>query len=217
MQRKGIPQHRYKQEEIEFLKENSEKLSRQALADAFNEKFGTSLSAYMVKAACCRRGFKAASDGRFSKGMVSWCKGMSKEEFESHMSKESFERMQKGQYGHGRMRDDGYAVGTEVCRKNYIFVKVSDDKTLPYGKRWKLKHNCIWEQKHGEIPKGHMVIFKDGNPQNCTEDNLLLISRAQNAVMAKNHLHSDVPEFTETGASMAQLLITISNIERKRT
>jgi hypothetical protein len=45
---------------------------------------------------------------------------------------------------------------------------------------WRPKHHLVWESHHGQpIPKGHAVIFGDGNNRNFDPDNLILVSRAQ--------------------------------------
>ena len=48
-----------------------------------------------------------------------------------------------------------------------------------------LKHRYIWQQHHGEVPKGSMVVFKDGNRKNTDISNLLLITRGLNARLTK--------------------------------
>lgn len=48
-----------------------------------------------------------------------------------------------------------------------------------------LKHRYIWQQHHGEVPKGSMVVFKDGNRKNTDISNLLLITRELNARLTK--------------------------------
>ena len=58
-----------------------------------------------------------------------------------------------------------------------IEIKVKDPN------RWKLKHRYIWEKENGKIPKGMLLIFKDNNKLNIDLDNLMLISRAENAVI----------------------------------
>ena len=76
-------------------------------------------------------------------------------------------------------------VGSErVNVDGYVEVKVAEPN------RWRLKHRVVWEAENGEIPPGHNVQFKDGNPLNVSPDNLYLISRSeqlrtQNSLIAR--------------------------------
>lgn len=52
---------------------------------------------------------------------------------------------------------------------------------------WAPLHRHLWEKKHGPIPAGHIVAFVDGDSMNCALSNLMLISRAQNALRNVNY------------------------------
>ena len=47
------------------------------------------------------------------------------------------------------------------------------------ARRWVPEHRRLWETEHGPIPAGHVVAFKDGDKQNVTLDNLVLMTRAE--------------------------------------
>jgi len=64
-----------------------------------------------------------------------------------------------------------------------IYVKISDKRNVSAYKNWKSKHQLIYEQHHGPVPKGHFVRFKDGNNRNFDINNLILVSRSQNMRM----------------------------------
>ena len=74
-------------------------------------------------------------------------------------------------------------IGTErVSKDGYIEVKTSrlSDRQNA-NKCWKPKHRLIWEAEHGPAPRGHIVVFLDGDKTNCSLDNLACISRADAA------------------------------------
>lgn len=52
---------------------------------------------------------------------------------------------------------------------------------------WVPLHRHIWEKKHGPIPAGHLISFKDGNSMNCKLSNLRLISKAENALRNRDY------------------------------
>ena len=50
---------------------------------------------------------------------------------------------------------------------------------------WDLLHRELWRRRHGEIPEGMCVVFKDKDPMNCRMSNLELITRSEN--VTRNH------------------------------
>ncbi len=102
----------------------------------------------------------------------------------------------------GRMRETQFKRGqrTGMAAKNwrpvgtilpdsdgYLRIKVREAKhgKEPTGfgntKVWPLYQRYVWEQHNGPIPPKHLVVFKDGNRQNCAIENLECISMAENA------------------------------------
>lgn len=210
IRRKGIPQHHYTDEEKQFLKDNSSEMTRKELTDRFNDRFGTKQSVQSIVSICSTLKYRCGNDGRFKKGQKSWCKKIEKEEWLSHLSEESLARIRNGQFGQGRKRNDAYPVGHELWRNGYITVKVTDDKNIPFSKRWRFKHVLLWEKFHKmKVPDGCIVIFKDGNNTNFDIGNLLMISRKQGAVLAVWNGFSK-GNLTELYAKSAKLL-TMAN------
>ena len=73
--------------------------------------------------------------------------------------------------------------------------------------KWRGKHVILWEQEHGPRPKGHKVIFADGNHRNFTPENLILVSNGELLIM--NHLKLVTPDaaLTKTGRTVAKLCL----------
>lgn len=86
--------------------------------------------------------------------------------------------MTRGQFQHGNRPWSWKPVGTErVSSDGTLQRKVSDT-----GKRsvdWQSVQSIVYREHHGEIPKGHIVIFRDGNNRNFSRDNLEAITRAE--------------------------------------
>lgn len=80
-------------------------------------------------------------------------------------------------------------IGTETVDKDgYTKRKVRDDAPPGQSRRnWKFVHVLLWEEKNGPVPKGHAVVFKDGNKRNLRIDNLELVSRRD--LMKRNSVH----------------------------
>ena len=68
------------------------------------------------------------------------------------------------------------------------------------------KSRYVYEQAYGTIPKGHKVIFADGNNRNFDLDNLVLVSNAEELIMNKRKLMKEDASLTKTGALIAKVL-----------
>jgi len=107
---------------------------------------------------------------RFKKGQTPWNKGI-KGSIPNNVT--SFK---KGNLPHNT-RNEGE---TRLDKEGYVLVKIAH-------KKWIRKHRLIWEQAHGEIPKGYVIRIKDGNKENYSLENMELISCADN--MRLNTIH----------------------------
>ncbi len=121
---------------------------------------------------------EAAKATRFRKGCIPPNKG-------KRMSPELYAKLAPTMFKKGHTPGNHKPVGSErVNVDGYIERKVAEPN------KWECKHRIIWRQAHGDIPKGYNIQFKDGNPLNCTLENLYIISRAeqmqtQNSLMAR--------------------------------
>ena len=78
-----------------------------------------------------------------------------------------------------------------------------------------LKHVFVWEQHNGKVPKGHVVIFLDGNTLNTDISNLALISRNELLTLNRNNLHGKSQEITKTGINLARLINKTNEIKKR--
>jgi hypothetical protein len=101
-------------------------------------------------------------------------------------------------------------VGSESIRSDgYTWVKIAE----PH--KWREKHVLIWEAANGKVPKGHAILFADGNSQNITLENMLLVSRAQLVRLNQKHLVGDSADLTRAGILVADIMNTMA--ERRRS
>jgi hypothetical protein len=112
---------------------------------------------------------------RFKKGHVPANKNkkMPPEVYEK--SKHTF--FQKGNRPHNTREGDG-AITKRATGYWYIRIKLG---------KWRQLHTHTWEQANRPLQKGEMVKFRDGNPDNCSLDNLYLCTRSEN--MKNNTFH----------------------------
>ena len=84
-----------------------------------------------------------------------------------------------------------------------IFVTVK----IGMPNKWECKHRLVYKEHYGEIPDGYMVSFADRNYLNFDPDNLILVSKSENAILNKYKLRFNDKELTKTGLTLSKLII----------
>ncbi len=195
----------YTQEQIEFLRELSEKgLFNSEMARLFNQRFGTSRTESAIKNMRTKYGLKTSARKVWQKGHEPWNKGR---------KGVSYEGMKATQYKKGSKAHNWVPIGSErITKDGYIQVKVQDGQLQ---KNWKGKHILVWEEHNGPVPPGHAVIFGDGNIRNFSPGNLLLVSRKQLARLNQRNLIQNDVELTKTGVLIADIYNRIGEKKKK--
>lgn len=185
--------HKWTAEQKGFMAEFVPGHSHQEILDAVNENFSLNLALTQIKSYIKNNHLNTGRTGHFKKGHQPANKG------KNHPSRG---RTIETQFKSGSMPHNHLPVGSEVLNTDgYWQVKIADPGV------WKLKHRLIWEQLHGSIPKGSVVIFADQDRNNFAEENLILITRQQLVRMNQNGLIKADQGATKTGAIIAELLI----------
>ncbi|MDT0679661.1 HNH endonuclease signature motif containing protein [Staphylococcus chromogenes] len=110
-------------------------------------------------------------------------------------------------YSKGRKSFNTLPIGSKsVDKDGYIIYKHSVDGGH-YRKNWKLYHHHLWEQAYGDIPKGHIVVFLNGNNRDFRLDNLYCIPRAAWIKAYKEDMISDDPEMLKTTLILNKLIL----------
>lgn len=171
--------NRYTPEQVQWLRDNRPELAGQALAGQFNRRFGVAVNLAALLAFCKRRGFAAGRDGRFTAGFEPWNKGLTG----LHLSPAT-------EFKPRRLPHNWLPVGTARLNKDgYRELKTAEPK------EWRHVHVLIWESRHGPVPKGCCIIFRDGDKNHLAQDNLACVSRSELARLNKNgygRLHADL-------------------------
>jgi hypothetical protein len=160
----------WKLSELKFISNNLH-LSDKELADHF------SVSESSVDGTRQRHKIFRPTDGRFKKGKKTWNTGIS-----FNAGGRSIQtRFKKGGTPPNAFRNVG-DVFTIIDRngKPYQFIKLEYHRQYPYGR-------YLWEQHFGQkMSKGDLIRYKDGNPANCTIENIEKISRKENVLRNTN-------------------------------
>ena len=191
--------HYWTDEQLQFLREQYPKFSKKELLIKTNNHFRLDLQMNQLDACLKNHKITSGRTGRFTKGQPSWNKG--KKGWQSGG--------EAGWFKKGHLPANYRPVGSErINADGYIEIKVADPN------KWQLKQRYVWEQVHGLIPKGHVIIFLDQNKLNCELDNLMMIPRSKHARMCQNGLFFDQAESTKTGMLLADIYTKVG--ERKR-
>ena len=144
------------------------------------------------------KGQARKANGQWAKGSVPWNKGL---EGYCPTGTSDF-RFKKGHIPwHTRE-----IYSERLDKDGYVLIKLDDRK------KWKRKHIWIWEKEYGEVPKDHVIIFRDNDKYNFDINNLKCISRSVNCVLCFNGWYKYKNEAKDTMITLAELKIA----KRKR-
>jgi hypothetical protein len=145
---------------------------------------------------------------RFQPGHATWNKG--KKGWQSGGRSAEF-RFRPGQLN-GRAVELLQPIGTErISKDGYRERKVTTAGRG--GQRWKLVHNLIWIERHGPIPSGYAVCFRNGDKTDLRLENLELISRKD--LMQRNSIHRWPAEIKDALRLIGKLKRTIDAHEKQ--
>lgn len=145
---------------------------------------------------------------RFQKGLAPWNKGMKGLDIGGQAT-----RFKPGHRG-GRALAVYQPIGAErISKDGYLQRKVNDD--MPFQKRWKGVHVIVWEEAHGPVPRGHAVVFKNGDKRDIRIENLELVSRRE--LMARNTVHNLPKELAQVIQLRGALNRKINRLTRRTT
>jgi hypothetical protein len=187
--------HRFTADQIEFIKVNVVGKSYSEIISFIKNQFEIQLNKIQVKSFMGNHKLNSGRTGRFESGHIPANKG-------THMNSGGKET----QFKPGHRPWNYKPVGTErVNADGYADIKITDPN------KWETKHILIWEAENGPVPKGHVIIFGDGNRFNFNLDNLILISRRELAVLNHNGLIQNDANLTRSGILISNLIMKCSD------
>ena len=206
---------KWTEQEIEVLKRDYSMIESKVIANFLNKTrdavFSKAYSLglrkdrmFLVKSAeRLKNGGKAY---RFKKGHIPANKGKKQIDF---MSIEAIERTKATRFQIGNIpynsKEDGYRTKKKDGRGIiYQWIK-KEGKLQPY-------HIWLWESINGEIPKGHIITFKDKDTSNIVIENLECISKQEN--MLRNSYHNYPKDLKETIRKLNKIKRKIKNLEK---
>lgn len=192
-------------EQHAFLAEQFPRLSRKALAEAMNQRFGLSLNFIQIANYAKRYGIRSGRTGQFEPGLRPWNTGL---KGVIHRNRTTFRK--------GNVPGNTREIGAErVDDEGYIWIKTAQRN--PYTgapTRFQLKHAAVWEAANGPVPKGHALRFIDGDKSNCALENLELVSLAENLHLNRIGYANAPAEARKTAMLLAR--VEVKAFQRKR-
>lgn len=128
-----------------------------------------------------RSGAQASTAGRFQPGHRTWNKGV---------SYQAGGRSAETRFKPGLKTHTWRPVGSERIRYDgYRERKIMDTGYPP--RDWVPVHRLLWEERHGPVPPGHVVVFRNGDKTDIRADNLECVTRAE--VAHRNRIWTRYP------------------------
>lgn len=191
---------RYNDEEKAFLREIIPGRSYAEIIAMFNARYENPITTAQVNSFIGNNKLNTGRTGRFPKGHVPHNKG-----------KKGVRVSPATEFKKGNMPQTWKPVGTETVRSDgYTWVKVAEPN------KWREKHRLIWEKANGPVPKGHAIVFGDSDKQNVDLENLVLVTRAELAMLNKFNLIGASADLTKTGILIADLRMKMHSTTKRR-
>jgi len=183
--------HHYSSEEVCFILSIYQGVGHQEITDCVNERFGLKLTKNQIKGFLANHHLNTGRTGHFEKGHEPQNKG-------AHACALGCE---KSWFQSGHIPANHRPVGSErINVGGYTEVKVAEPK------KWRMKHVQVWEAENGPLPKGHAIIFGDGDKTNFALNNLVLVTRGELAVLNQKGLIQGNADLTRTGVLIARVI-----------
>lgn len=191
--------YKYTSQELDFLREHC-CLPRKELAARFNAAFNHNKSQDAIMQVCLGRGWLTGRTGCFEKGIEVWNKGL-----------KGFcaEGSEKGWFKKGSEPPRTRPVYSQrISKDGYIEIK------MPNCRQWQHKQRVVWREHFGEIPKSHIIAFKDGDKTNCDIENLEMITRGLHLVLIKNGYYNKPAALKPAIRAFYELQTQVNRLQR---
>ncbi len=192
--------HKYTESEHKFLRDFVPGHTYKEIVDAYNARFEQPITPARLKSYIGNHKLNTGMSGRFEKGRVPHNKGQ---------KGLCYKGCEKTWFRKGHMPANVKPLGYErITKDGYVEVKVKMRPSHPgCDDNFIAKHRLVWEAVNGPIPKGHKLIFLDGDKKNCEIKNLALVTEAEHLELTRRGLRTKHSDLTRTG-----ILITKAGI-----
>ncbi len=196
----GSPTSLFPEEIKEFIEQNHVGVGSKNMTNLVNKTFETNYTYAQIKSYYKNHSINSGLNGQFQKGQTPFNKGL-----------KGVGGWEPTQFKKGHRPKNHLPVGSErINTMGYIDIKIAEPN------KWRCKHQLIWIAANGEIPKGQVLIFGDGDRRNLDLDNLILISRRQLSTMNSKGLIQNNADLTRTGVIVANIYQKLSDRKKSK-
>lgn len=188
----------FPKEVVDYIETNYRGVGPTEMTQRLNTLFGTTYTVRQLNSFYKNHELKCGLTGQFEKGHIPSNKG-------KKMSPDQYEKCKGSMFKKGHKSHNRIAVGeySYTSRDRYLIRKVREHGTQ--RERFEFVHRAVWAEHNGPIPEGMMVIFLDGDRNNCSIENLALVSKSENAILNHSKLRFDNAEATQAGLNIAKI------------
>lgn len=178
------------------------------MVEAVNRKYGAgTISIRQMKSYKRNHNIHTGLSGRFELGHIPANKG-------KKMSAELYAKAAPTMFKKGHVPANHMEVGEYTHTSDgYLVQKVKENGMQ--RERFEYVHRRVWEDHNGPIPEGKMVCFLDGDKDNCSIENLVLLDCAENLELTRSRLRFSNAEFTKAGVAVAKLRVAARGKKRQ--
>jgi hypothetical protein len=186
-------------EQISFLRFFGPTSTAKQLTLFFNTRFESQTGVRAIRSSCRTYGITVITegDGRFKKGHETWNKEI-----------KGLRPSENTEFKPGMPPANTDEIGVIKSVGGYFYKKINNHTKVQKNNNWKPVHHLVWQEHRGDIPKGHVIVFKDGDKTNCSINNLDCISRAKNMVYNRFLKEIRVFECYESKSVLADLILS---------
>jgi hypothetical protein len=218
--------HFYSSEQIKFLAENIRNYTYSELAQVFNARFDTAVTAKAIRQKCERAVGHQQKLSRYTAEQERFLhENISKYDFtelsekfnsqfgtrvNANAMKRKCNHQLKIKRGYNSSRDGNgkKPIGTLSKSNGYAVVKTDNVKSDRW-KSWTMLHRYIYQQYYGPIPKGKNIVFLNNDKTDARPENLYAVDNKIMQIMRANGWFSTEPAITLTAIKWCELFYAL--------
>ena len=193
---------KFTKEQITFLKSFNGEKTYKELVKLFQVKYKIDSISLSYFRKCLRKvnidyKYVKTNRGSFKRGFIPWNKGK-----KTGVKPRKYDK-------NGEVEWLEKPIGTEsITKDGYTLIKTEAPTPCEY------KQRIIWKRVNGEIPKGHVIIFADGDKTNFNLENLICVTKNELRQLNRYELKKDDADLTKVGIGIVKLKAKLYKIKK---
>ncbi|MCG7551599.1 HNH endonuclease signature motif containing protein [Pseudoalteromonas sp. Of7M-16] len=188
----------FSSDEIVWIKSHYPLMNRNDLTCNFNLTFCREIRTSQMVSFLKNHKIRSGRTGQFTKGKKPWNSGT-----------KGVMKSNSGSFRPGNKPHNWQPVGSErINSEGYHDIKIAEPNV------WKAKHILLWEKEHGQVPEKHNIRFLDGDKNNVTLNNLILVNKLEHLYITQNRLSDHPQELKESVLAISRIQAKIKEITK---